>query len=353
MAQQDIPMNEMMNMDIIRFASAMADKASFIAEDFAQVLFPKTSVIFNDRMRSNALQYLRSVVGQLEQQICVIATREFDVAQDVLQKIANGGEGQSYRLLADSGLLRTTEIVQHLFIKAQQSELAARLLQKISQQDLEATLTRHLDHQDPVVAEAAMGLLVAQSKTTGTAGEISASLADLSAEIAYAFAWPVTASLARLSGLSGPQLQQATERFLAAHDESAGVARKASRLAQLVEQSGTAEDNIPHPMRDGLSLFIARLARQTGLTSDQIVSFTAEPNMARFVVAMRAADFPVQEALSVFSALDGGDHILTAATYQETDRDRALALVSSWTAPDAYQNAKRILADDSLGDRGK
>lgn len=172
-------MNETMNMDIIRHASAIADKASFIAEDFAQVLFPRTSVIFNDRMRSNARQYLRSVIGQVEQQICAIATDELGVTQDMLQKIANGGEGQSYRVLEDSGLFKTVEIVQHLFIKAQQSELAARLLQKISQQDLEATLTRHLDHQDPVVAEAAMGLLVAQSKTTGAAGEIAASLADL------------------------------------------------------------------------------------------------------------------------------------------------------------------------------
>ncbi|WP_339825621.1 hypothetical protein [uncultured Parasphingorhabdus sp.] len=346
-------MNETMNNDIIRHASAMADKATFIAEDFAQALFPRTNVVFNDRMRSNARQYLRSVIGQIEARICVIVTQELGVTQETLVKIAAGGAGQSFRLLENSGLLKTVEIVQHLFVKAQQSELAARLLQKISQADLEATLTRHLDHDDPVIAEAAMGLLVAQSKTTSAVGEISASLADLPAEIAYAFAWPVTASLARLSGLPGLQLQTATERLLASHDESASVARKADRLAQLIEQSKTAEDHIPHPMRDGLSLFIARLARQTGLTSDQIVTFTAEPDMARLVVAMRAADFPVQEALSVFFALDDGDHILTAATYGETDRDRSLALASRWAAPDSFQNAQRVLADDSLGDRGK
>ena len=346
-------MNETMHNDIIRHASAMAGKASFIADDFAQALFPKTDVVFNDRMRSNARQYLRSLVGQIEERICLIATQELGVMQETLLKIANGGEGQSFRLLADSGLLKTVEIVQHLFVKTQQSELAARLLQKISQEDLEATLTRHLDHDDPVVAEAAMGLLVAQSKITGPVGEISANLADLPAEIAYALAWPVTASLDRLSGLSGLQLQQATERLLASHDESAGLARKADRLAQLIEQSNAVEDHVPHPMRDGLPLFIARLAKRSGLTSDQIVTFTAEPNMARFVVAMRAADFPAQEALSIFFALDGGDHILTAATYGETDHDRSVALVSSWAAPHAYQKAARVLADDSLGDRAK
>lgn len=346
-------MNETMHNDIIRHASAMADKSSFVADDFAQALFPKTEVVFNDRMRSNARQYLRAMIGQIEARICQIATQELGVTHETLLKIGQGGAGQSFRLLENSGLLKTVEIVQHLFVKAQQRELAARLLQKISQQDLEATLTRHLDHDDPVVAEAAMGLLVAQSRTTGSVGEISASLADLPAEIAYAFAWPVTASLARISGLPGLQLQQATERLLASHDESAGVARKADRLAQLLEQARTTEDHMPHPMRDGLSLFIARLARQSGLTSDQITAFTAEPNMVRLVVAMRAADYPAPEALSVFAALDGGDHILTAATYGETDRDRSMALVSGWATPRAYQNAQRILADDSLSDSGK
>jgi hypothetical protein len=353
MAQRVFSMNETMNNDIIRHASAMAVKASFIADDFAQALFPKTDVLFNDRMRSNARQYLRATIGQIEQRICQIATQELGVTHETLVKIGQGGGGQSFRLLENSGLLKTVEIVQHLFIKAQQGELAARLLQKISQQDLEATLTRHLDHADPAVAEAAMGLLVAQSKATGAVGEISASLADLPAEIAFALAWPVTAALARLSDLPGSQLQQATERLLASHDESASVARKSDRLAQLLEQADMTEDRIPHPMRDGLSLFIARLARQSGLTSDQIIGFTAEPNMLRFVVAMRAANFPTQEALSVFAALDGDDHILTAATYGEADQDRSAALVSSWAAPSAYQNAERILADDSLSDRAK
>ncbi len=346
-------MNETMHNDIIRHATVLADKASYIADDFGRVLFPKTDVVFNDRMRSNARQYLRAIIGQIEEHICLIATRELGATHETLLKIGQGGEGRSFCLLEHSGLLKTAEIVQHLFVKTQQSELAARLLQKISQEDLEATLTRHLDHEDTAVAEAAMGLLVAQSKTSGAVGELSASLADLPAEIAYALAWPVAASLARLSDLPGLPLQQATERLLASHDESAGVARKADRLARLLEQSKAAEDRIPHPMTDGLSLFMARLARRSGLTSDQIVTFTAEPNMARLVVAMRASDFPAQEALSIFAALDNGDHILTAATYEETDRDRSLALVSTWAAPDAFQNAQRMLADDGLGDRGQ
>ena len=343
-------MDRTRQVDIIRHATAMADKASFVADDFAQALFPRTDVVFNDRMRSNARQYLRSIIGQTEKRICEIATRDMGVTQELLLTIGQGAESRSFAMLEHSGLLNTEEVVRHLFVKTQQSELAARLLQKISQEDLESTLTRHLDHEDAAVAEAAMGLLVAQSKTTGAAGQIAASFADLSPEIAYAFAWPVTAALARLSGLPGSQLQQATERLLTAHDESAGVARKAERLAQLLDPSKTEKKSVPHPMQDGLTLFVARLARQSGLTSDQIVAFTAEPNMARFVVVMRAADFPAQDALSIFAALDSGNHILTAATYGETDRDRCLALVTRWASPDAYQNAERILSGDLLSD---
>ncbi|WP_417621558.1 hypothetical protein [Parasphingorhabdus sp.] len=339
--------------DIISYASATADRASYVAGDFAQALFPRTNVVFNDRMLSSARQYLHRVVDQIEKRICLIATEELGVTDEKLLTIGHGGDGPSFSLLEDSGLLKTDEIVHHLFVKTQQNELAARLLQKISQEDLESTLTCHLDHEDPIVAEAAMALLVAQSNATGATGEIAASLADLPAEIAYAFAWPVTAALTRLADFSGTQLRQATERLLASHDESAGVARKADRLAQLLMQSMTDKDSIPHPMRDGLSLFVARLARKSGLTGDQIIAFTAEPNMARLVVVMRAADFPAQEALSIFAALDGGSEILTAATYNEADQGRAKALVSHWATPAAYQNAVRILARDTLGDREK
>ncbi|MEH6789603.1 hypothetical protein [Parasphingorhabdus sp.] len=324
-----------------------------MADDFAQALFPRSAVVFNDRMRSNARQYLHSAIGAIEQRICQIAERDLGVSHEMVAKIGGGGEPQSFALLEHSGLLKTTDIVGHLFVRAQHGELAARMLQKISQEELELTLTRHLDHDDPDVAEAAMGLLVAQSRTTGTTGELVASLADLPPEIVYALAWPVTAALASRAGISGPNLQQAAERLLAEHDESGGVARKAERLAQLLDASGVKADPFPHPMRDGLALFIARLARQSGLASEQIIGFTAEPDMARLVVVMRAADFPVQEALSVFAALDGGDNILTAATYGETDRDRSLALVSAWAAPQAYQTAERLLADDYGGDRQK
>ena len=336
--------------DIIRRARAMADKASFVADDFAQVLFPRTDVVFNDRMRSNAQQYLHGAVNQIEKRICEIATRDLGATHEMLQSIGQGGDGQSFALLEHGGLLNQPEIVQHLFVKTQQMELAARLLQKISQEDLESTLTRHLDHEDPPVAQAAMGLLVAQSKSTGPAGEVAVSLADLPPEIVYAIAWPVTVALARLSANPGSRLQQAAERLLVEHDESAGLARKAERLAQLLEQAKTEKDPAPHPMKDGLALFVARLARQSGLTSDQIVTFTAEPNMARFIVVLRAAGYPVQDALSIYAALDSGDNILTAATYGELDRDRSLDLVSRWTAPQAYQNADRILSRDHLGE---
>lgn len=336
--------------DIIRRARAMADKASFVADDFAQALFPRTEVVFNDRMRSNARQYLRGAVSQIEQRVCQIATRDLGVGQELLLSIAEGGDDQSFALLQHSGLLNKPEIVQHLLVKTQQSELAARLLQKISQEDLESTLTRHLDHDDPAVAQAAMGLLVAQSRATGSAGEIAASLADLPPEIVYAIVWPVTAALARLSGVPAVRLQQAAERLLAEHDESAAVKRKAERLAQLLEQTRTETSPASHPMKDGLALFVARLARQSGLSSDQIVTFTSEPEMARFVILLRAADYPVQEALSIYAALDSGDNILTAATFGELDRDRSADMVSRWAAPEAYQNADRILSRDYLGE---
>jgi len=105
----------------------------------------------------------------------------------------------------------------------------------------------------------------------------------------------------------------------------------------------------PHPLEDGIQLFIARMARRSGLSSDQITLFTAEPNMVRLVVVMRSLNILVDDALSIFAGLDGGGNMLTAASYKEVDQDDASALVAKWSANDVLQDAQRRLSSGDTG----
>ncbi|MEP2102264.1 MAG: hypothetical protein ABJP02_12225 [Parasphingorhabdus sp.] len=342
MAKRDFSMDRNPGIGLVQQAAAIGTSSAYISDDLASALFPKSDVILTDRMLSNGRQYLRMIVQEIETEICMIATKDFGMQQDTIIEIGNSGRVHSYALLQNAGLLGSKTVLDNVFTSVQRAELSARLLQKISQADLESVLTRYLDDDDASIADAAMALLVAQSRDNVGSGSLQAQITNLPAEILFALAWPITAALQKLSGDEGQELKKATEKLLGQHDEGIGTQSRAQRLAQLVDQAEGSEQNL-HPMHDGLDLFLARLARRSGLSVDQLILFTAEPNMVRLVLTMRAIRLPLDHALSIFSALDGGGQLLTRASYDEIDVEKATALVSDWSANTLYQNAQDLL----------
>lgn len=189
-----------------------------------------------------------------------------------------------------------------------------------------------------------MALLVAQSRDMAGSGAGSgagpAHIANLPAEILFALTWPIVAAIQKLSGYDGPDLEKAAEKLLGRHDEGAGTQSRAQRLAQLVDQ--LASENL-HPLHDGLELFLARLSKRSGLPVDQLILFTAEPNMMRLVMTMRSINLSADQALSIFAVLEGGGQLLTPASYNEIDRGEAADLVKKWSSNTLYQDAQRQL----------
>lgn len=304
--------------------------------------FPKSDIILSDRMLSNGRQYLQSIVQDIETEICMIAAEDFGLTHDTIIEIGNSDRGHSFPLLQNAGLLETKTLLDHVFTSVQRVELGARLLQKISQADLESVLTRYLDNEDAAVADAAMALLVAQSRDNVGSGSINAHIANLPAEILFALMWPVVATVQKLSGYDGLEFKKAAEKLLGRHDESAATQSRALRLAHLVDQLAEDENHV-HPLYDGLDLFLARLAKRSGLPVDQLILFTAEPNMVRLVLTMHAVNLPTDHAISIFGALDGSGQLLTPASYNEIDGEKAAELVSKWAGNTLYQDAQRQL----------
>lgn len=342
MAKRDFSMDRNPGVDLVQQAAEIGSSSAHISDDLASALFPKSDVILSDRMLSNGRQYLRAIVQEIETEICMIAAKDFGMQQDTIIEIGNSSRVHSYALLQNAGLLESKTLLDNVFTTVQRVELGARLLQKISQADLESVLTRHLDDEDASIADAAMALLVAQSRDNAGSGSLQVNIANLPAEILFGLTWPIAAALQKLSGYEGPELTNASEKLLGEHDEGVGTQNRSARLAQLVDQSEGSEQNL-HPMHDGLDLFLARLARRSGLSVDQLILFTAEPNMVRLILTMRAIKIPLDQALSIFSALDGGGQSLTRASYDEIDEDKASELVSSWSANAIYQDAQRRL----------
>lgn len=342
MAKRDFLMDRNPGVELVQQAAEIGSSSAHISDDLASALFPKSDVILSDRMLSNGRQYLRAVVQEIETEICMIAANDFGMRQDTIIEIGNSGRVHSFALLQNAGLLESKTLLDNVFTSVQRVELGGRLLQKISQADLESVLTRYLDDEDASIADAAMALLVAQSRDNAGPGSLQAHIANLPAEILFALTWPITAALQKLSGDEGPELIKAAEKLLGGHDEGIGTQNRSARLAQLVDQTGRSEQNF-HPLHDGLDLFLARLARRSALSVDQLILFTAEPNMVRLVLTMRAIKIPQDQALSIFSALDGGGQLLTPASYNEIDEGKALELVSNWSANALYQESQRRL----------
>ncbi|MEW4466701.1 hypothetical protein AB1K62_02570 [Parasphingorhabdus sp. JC815] len=324
---------------LVQQAAATGITSAYISDDFAAALFPKSDIILSDRILSNGRQYLQAIVRQIETEICVIAAEDFGLTHDMIIEIGNNDRGHSYPLLQNAGLLETKILLEHVFTCVQREELGARLLRKISQAELESVLVRHLDNEDQAIADAAMALLVAQSRDNSGSAAIHAHIANLPAEILFALTWPIVAAVQKLSGYDGPDLKKAAEKLLSRHDESGGTQRRAQRLAQFVDQ---LDENL-HPLHDGLDLFLARMALRSGLSVNQLILFTAEPQMMRLVLAMRTMDMSADQAMSIFGVLEGGGQLLTRASYNEIDREQAADLVKKWSSNILYQDAQRRL----------
>lgn len=115
------------------------------------------------------------------------------------------------------------------------------------------------------------------------------------------------------------------------------------RLAHLVENS---EDKIvltPNPVRDGLPLFFARLEYRAGISHEQLIIFTAEEQMARLVVMLRAIEINADDAAQITMLLDTGNGFLTSATYSEIDIEIAKEYCELWASNSTYQFARNSI----------
>jgi Uncharacterised protein conserved in bacteria (DUF2336) len=337
--------------DLVQKAGEFGASSAFLASDLSGALFPKSEILLSDRLLSNCRQYLRSMVGEIESSLCLKATENLGIAHASVAEIGNSSMVYSYDHLRDAGLLNKTDLLEHVFIKAQKVELINRLLQKISQEDLENSLASYLDHDDNSIAEAAMSLLVSRNRSGFQIGQIACRLTDIPAETFHELVWSVTAAVRKISGYADPKLLDAAELLLAEHDESQSNDNRARRLAGLLDH-GDEKAVVPHPITDGVDLFFARLALRSGLSSERLTMFTAEPNMARLVIVLRALGIADDDAISIYTALDGSGNILTPASYNEISREQAVAMTEKWSNQIAFQAAELALSSGEPGANG-
>ena len=337
MAQSSLSGN--VGADMIRRAALLDRSANYIHRDLESALFPKSSVIFTDRMLSYSRQYLSRLVSSIEVEICTVALECESALPETVLQMANDNYGYTYNYLQKSGLLSTREILDHIFFAAQLAELSARTTGVGS----ENALIEFIDNEVPAIADAAMALLAAEARENASNFKDSNTLNSIPAEIFHSLVWSVTAAIEHIAGYQGDKIRAASLHVIRSHDESTSSRSCAMRLANLIENKNDETKKFPSPTKDGLNLFFARLACRSGLSHEQLIMFTAEEQMARLVLVMRAIDMSADEVVLVTSIFDSGNGYVTPATYHEIDIVTAKSYLAHWIASSAYQEARNSI----------
>ncbi len=330
---------------LTQLAMEAGRNSTSIHRDLAALLFPMSNALFTDRMLSNIRQSLLKLISEIESELCRLAVIQSGSSNEILLDMGNAKRGSSYDLLKKAGLLRDKDLLDFLHSRAQEYELNVQVTRTISPEQLDAAFHQHLDHEDPAIADAAMAMLVARSKARGADGQMQLQPTQLPAELFHKLTWNVVAAVKNLSGADVEQLSFAAQQLLAQHEEGSSLQNRALRLAQLLARPDSEH---PQLQTGGLNLFLAQLSIDSGLSVDQLLSFTSEPGMARFVIAMRSLNFSYQNASVSFTTLNGGDAVLTAVAYDEIDLEDARSLVKKWAMNSSYQHAADALDNQRL-----
>lgn len=267
-------------------------------------------------------------------------------------------------ILERARLLHDPELVAVLLRRADEHRLATAL-SRTSDREAEgsALIDRLLDHPEPAIAEAAMALLIAESRRFDRFGDAIVARTDLPAELQHRFVWWVAAALrdymVERHGVdpvaADRPLVAAATAMLAGYDETETLEGRAFKLAYRLRLEGELDDQLlPEALSEGrLALFIAALGLRAGIEGGATWDIVADPSGARLAVLLCALDCPRDIAGSILLRLaiaDGRDEAELANhldAFDNLDSFRAREALRPWRVDGDYRRAIAALASDA------
>jgi hypothetical protein len=249
----------------------------------------------DDRTRLSLARVLSAIVGSIEADIRRHAARVLaGWAEEGAGIALVEAQGEAMARLVHAGVLRDRSLMDELIGRVRQDLIADALPTAVPGPDQPSVVVRLTDVGDSVVASAAAGLLAAQSRRR-SANDLGVSAgSELTAENHHRLVWWIAAAIRADLG-DDPQVDKAIEeaalRSLAAHDEGDRLEALAMRLASAIDARPV---ELPVLLIDvlgdrALALFVAVLARATGLDYDRMRGVVLDPEGDQLWLALRAA----------------------------------------------------------------
>jgi uncharacterized protein (DUF2336 family) len=359
-----------MTMDAERLLSEAAEAARVApvrASAAAVDLFLPDDARLSDQQRGTMAQLLAKLVQAVEQDLRrrLIPHIEGGAPDALIAALSSDHVEIASPLLARTGLLHDAELVALLLRRSEEHRLVTALrLATVGQADGEDAaphvpplLDRLLQSGEAGVSEAAMALLIAESRRYDHFQEPLVARTDLPAEIQHRLVWWTAAALrhhihrhhAIGAAFADRAITAAANEVLAAHDESEALESRALQLARVVADHDGLEDAfVSDAIADArLMLAVAALAVRGGIDLVSAWEMAADP--ARLAVLLRAVGMKRAAAATVLMALcDGERHeervADLAAAFDALEWPRAQEAIRPWKLDSFYRRAIADLA---------
>ena len=252
----------------------------------------------DERTRVGLGRLLRALVDTVEGEIRDHGVRQLHMQGETeLAEALAGAEGV-FAALCDSGLLRDRELMAELIAQVQQELLASGMpVQAHDDPERPSLINRFVQHPDRVLAQCAMGVLIAESRRRSLPETGPLPQTDLPAELHHKLVWWVAAALRlRVAAADVATLDrvlaEAAQRSLSAHDEGDRVEAAVMRLAVAIDAQ---PDELPELLNEALgdrrvTLFAGLLAHALGVDYTVARGLALDAGSGRLWVALRALD---------------------------------------------------------------
>ncbi|WP_136163320.1 DUF2336 domain-containing protein [Sphingomonas flavalba] len=313
----------------------------------------------SDRTRAVMARLFDQLVGAVEADLRAILTPHFEgEAPDVAAVLASERVAIALPILHETGLLRDTDLVQLLLVRAEEHRVVLGL-RRIAESGLDPAPV--LSPPDDVVAAAAdHALRLAENDRIDAAYEPVLAASDLPADLLRRVIWRVAAALRDYlvrarnvdPAVADRHIAAAGAALLAAHDADATLEAAALRLATRWRELGSDDDaRLHHALRQGrFVLFAAMLAVRAGIDVDTATAMAADSDIARLAVLLRAVGVGRDTAVMILfemAAIHGLEEqrlIACADAYGRLDPAAARAALMPPPLDPGYRSALAALA---------
>lgn len=338
---------------------AGADAAAFrgLATAIDDFFLPESHRL-DERTRVGLSRLLRALVDTVEGEIRDHGVRQLQVQGEIALADALAGADGVFTALCDSGLLRDRELMGELIAQVRQELLASGMpVQAHDDPERPSLINRFVQHPDRVLAQSAMGVLIAESRRRSLPEAGPLPQTDLPAELHHKLVWWVAAALrlrvaAEDIATLDRVLAEAAQRSLAAHDEGDRVEAAVMRLAVAIDAQ---PDELPELLNEALgdrrvTLFAGLLAHALGVDYTVARSLALDAGSGRLWVALRALDLDREAIARLGLALTEADPRRDIEAFAETldtimavEVEDARAALAGLRLPGDYRAAVQAL----------